>query len=124
MSALLEHFFGRKPDVGAVRAAAECKLAADAPLVAVLCTTSDDRAGWLAAGQALARLLLRARAAGIFASFFSPPVQHEPTREKLRQLVGGDAFPLVVLRMGFGTQPEAVTPRRGMELALAPSSGT
>lgn len=114
LAALVEQVMGRKADLGPGHAEANRLLAAEAPLVAVVGTARDDASGWLQAGRSLARLLLRARAAGIFASFFSAPVQVAAVREKLRQFTGGTSYPLVVLRLGFGAQPETVTARRDL----------
>lgn len=115
LGAIVESLLGRKVDLGPRRAAASHKLAASSPILFVISTPTDDIDAWLHAGRALARLLLRARAAGIFASFFSQPVQVEDTRRKLALLTGNAGFPQVVLRMGFGAQPDAVTPRRSVE---------
>lgn len=41
------------------------QLAGAAPVLVVLCTNEEGPAFWLAAGQALSRILLRARAAGV-----------------------------------------------------------
>ena len=56
-------------------ASKDYKLALTAQSPAVLYTRRDEPDGWLAAGQALARVLLRAAADGVSATFFNQPVE-------------------------------------------------
>jgi hypothetical protein len=58
-------------DLGKSTAASDRQLATQAPVLAVLGTETDTAAAWLSAGQALARVLLRARAQGVWASFLN-----------------------------------------------------
>lgn len=91
---------------------------APAPLVVVLGTNDDAPLAWLQAGQALARVLLRASDAGIAASFLNQPVQVPELRQALaRSLDRRRAFPQVVLRMGRGRIFEP-SPRRPIEAVL------
>lgn len=64
----------RSFDLGGGQAARDRELAERSPLLAVLLTESDDPAAWLATGQALQRVLLRARAAGVWSSFMNQPI--------------------------------------------------
>jgi nitroreductase len=82
----------------------------DAPLLVVLGTPGDSPRDWLAAGQALDHLLLRAAAEGIFASYFNAPLQREAQRTRLTELLGRGA-PQVVLALGYGS-PGPSTHRR------------
>jgi hypothetical protein len=87
-----------------------------APTVAVLTTRGDAPADWLTAGQALARVLLTARAAGVSASYLNQPIEVPELRPRVADLVrdaadpgvpgrrGGmpaDATPQIVLRLGY-----------------------
>lgn len=72
------------------------------PAFMVLATTGDRMASWLSAGQALARLLLTAADSGLSTSFLNQPVGIDSLRDRLRALIGGELFPQVILRMGFG----------------------
>lgn len=104
---------------GRAQAARDCALALDAPLLAVLGTSGDGPRDWLAAGQALQRMLLLAAAHGMSASFLNQPVQLPALRARLRTLIGGTGFPQVVLRMGYGPQA-GPTPRRAVRDVLDP----
>ena len=90
-------------------------LAENAPVLAVLCTDDEGPEAWLAAGQALSRVLLRARAAGVWASFFSQPVQVDEAWVQLRHALGIRNFPQLVFRLGYAeptSEPTPATPRR------------
>jgi hypothetical protein len=106
-------------DIGAGQAAKDRDLVASAPLVVVLGTTSDTLREQLAAGRALARVLLRACASGIYASFLMQPIEVADLRPFLRETIGMEGFPLVMLRMGYGSQIQP-TPRRALEDVLMP----
>ncbi|RYG69383.1 nitroreductase [bacterium] len=88
------------------RALAEC-----APVLAVLSTIGEGPQAWLSAGQALGRVLLRARSQEVWASFFSQPIQIDDAWFGLRHLVGVHSFPQLVFRLGYA-QPVGATPRR------------
>jgi nitroreductase len=96
----------------------------DAPAVVVLSTPRDDLAGWLAAGQALQRLLLVAAAAGVAAGFANGPCQDARRRAALRELLGGELHPQVIMRLGFPAVPGRAAPRRSLEdLLVWPVTG-
>ena len=81
------------------------------PLLAVLCSYSDSPTAQIQAGQALERVLLQATSLGLAASFVSQLIEVEQIRSQVRQLLGGQLHPQVVLRVGFGG-PVPNTPRR------------
>ena len=58
-------------DLGEGQAAKDRDIAVYSPALAVLGTSGNTPADWLAVGQALARVLLRARAENVWASFLS-----------------------------------------------------
>ncbi len=63
-------------------------------------------------------LALLACAEGVQASFVNQPIEVPPLRAWLSQLVGGKAFPQLVIRTGYGP-PAPPTPRRsGQEVLL------
>jgi hypothetical protein len=105
-------------DVGEGRAARDVELATGSPVIAVLATTDDDRTSWLRAGQALARMALRATAANVLVGFLDQPVEVAELRNKVAALVGTDAQPQLVLRLGYGA-PAPPQPRRPLADALA-----
>ncbi len=104
-------------DMGASRAAHDQEIAAGSPLLAVLATDYDRPADWLRAGQALGRVLLRARADGISASYLNQPIEVPELRPQLRDALGLAGFPQLLLRLGYGTDPKP-TPRRPLEQVL------
>ncbi|MEJ7650718.1 MAG: hypothetical protein WKF57_17020 [Nakamurella sp.] len=63
------------------------------------------------AGAALQRVLLRAAADGVTASFLSQLIEVPSTRRELRRLIGGALRPQVVLRLGYGGQTPATARR-------------
>lgn len=101
-------------DMGAGRAAHDQEIALGSPALALLQTDADDPADWLAAGQALARVLLRARVEDVWASFLNQPIEIAELRPRLCELVGKTGYPQLLLRLGFGG-PIAPTPRRRVD---------
>jgi hypothetical protein len=106
-------FVIRTFDLGGFQAAKDRELATGSPVIAVLHTEADTTRDWIAAGQALARVLLRARADGVWASFLNQPIEVETLRPKLRDAVDITGFPQILLRMGYGPEVRP-TPRRGL----------
>jgi hypothetical protein len=98
-------------DVGRGQAARDQELAVGSPMLALLGTARDTSADWLAAGQGLARVLLRAQVDGVSASFLNQPVEVGELRLRLLNLAGRSGFPQILLRFGYGRATPA-TPRR------------
>ncbi len=94
-------------------------LAEGSPALAVLGTGSDAPQNWVVAGQALGRVLLRARVDDVHASYLNQPVEVADLRVKLRTLLGLSGFPQLVLRFGYGPEV-APTPRRALEDVILP----
>lgn len=112
-------FVIRTFDLGGFQAAKDRELADGSPIVAIVSTEADNTHDWLAAGQSLARVLLRARADGIWASFLNQPIEVESLRPRLREALGATGYPQLILRLGYG-QDVRPTPRRPIsELLLA-----
>jgi nitroreductase len=87
------------------------------PLIAVLGTTDDDVRAWIAAGQALGRLLLTATAHGVTASPLTQALEIPSTRARLAGELGVIGHPQMLLRLGYGSSG-APTPRRPIEDVL------
>jgi len=105
-------------DLGRGNAARDRALAAASPVLAVLGTEEDDTLAWLEAGEALARVLLRARRDGVWASFLNQPLEVPELRTELRQVIGHSGHPQMLLRLGTsGTAPRP-TPRRSVSEVL------
>ena len=98
-------------DTGKGQAAKDRELAEGSPVLAILGTVADTPPEWLRAGQALARVLLRARAEGVWASFMNQPIEVSELRPRLQGLVGQEGFPQLLVRMGYARAVRP-TPRR------------
>lgn len=114
-------FVIRTFDMGKGQAAKDRQLAEGSPVLAVLGTEGDTPPEWLASGQALARVLLGARAEEVWASFLNQPVEVPELRPRLGEIIGQSGFPQLLFRMGYGTEVRP-TPRRSAEEVLLPSS--
>lgn len=75
--------------------------------LAVVKTKTDDKHGWLAAGQTLARAALQAQALGVTWSLFDP-IRQPDVREALRREVGHKGFAQIILRFGVAAIGEAI----------------
>jgi hypothetical protein len=104
-------------DVGNGQAATDQEIAARSPVLAVLGTGTNGAAAWLAAGQALAKVLLRARLENVYASFLNQPIEVASLQPRLRLAIGTEGHPQLILRMGYGP-PVRPTPRRDVETVL------
>jgi nitroreductase len=107
-------FVIRTFDTGKGQAAKDRQLAEGSPVLAILGTEGEAPPEWLAAGQALARVLLRARAEGVWASFLNQPIEVAELRPRLRDAIGVDGYPQLLFRMGYGSEVKP-TPRRPVE---------
>lgn len=112
-------FVMRTFDTGKGQAAKDRQLAEGSPVLAVLGTEGDTVSEWLAAGQALARVLLRARAEGVWASFLNQPIEVPELRPRLAMVIAQEGYPQVLFRMGYG-QDVRPTPRRPATETTAP----
>ncbi len=111
-------FAHRVLDRSEARANTEGQLAGDAPVMVVLCTENEGPEAWIAAGQALGRVLLRARAADVWASFFNQPIQVDNAWLALRHVLKLHSYPQLMFRLGYAalaTEPIIATPRRPVD---------
>lgn len=92
------------------------------PVIAVLSTRRDDPAAWLAAGQALQRVLLRATQHGLAASFLNQPLEQRSLRWLVRSPLTGSGQSQMVLRLGYGPKV-AGTRRRDASTVTSPAAG-
>ncbi|MDI2124788.1 Acg family FMN-binding oxidoreductase [Yinghuangia seranimata] len=95
------------------------------PTIAVLETASDTRGDWLAAGQALLRVLVTATRRGVAASFANQPLEDEELRFEAGHLTlpPGEALhrsAQMILRLGLSTTQAPSTPRRAPADVLEP----
>lgn len=68
--------------------------------IAVLVTDGDELGDWLAAGQALQRMLLRAADGWVFATYATAPLEVPYLRQALRDTLGLSDYPQMVLELG------------------------
>jgi nitroreductase family protein len=101
-------------DVGAGTPTTNQRLVDGSPLLVGIATRQDNREGWLAAGQALERMLLVAASEGLTASYLNQPIEVSTLRETLRGLLDIDAIPQLLLRVGRGPHADHA-PRRPLQ---------
>lgn len=107
-------------DLGNGQAAKDRDLAMKSPGLVVLGSEKDGVGDWVAAGQALERVLLRARAVGVWASYLNQVTQISELRLRLANIIDQVGFPQVVLRLGYGPEVRP-TPRRRVSDVLIES---
>ena len=71
------------------------------PALALLTTDDDDPSEWVAAGQALQRVLLKAASAGVSASYLNPVVEVARLRDQVTRLFDGRGEAQIALRFGY-----------------------
>ncbi len=98
-------------DAGKGQAAKDRELATGSPVLAVLGTEGETPADWLSVGQALERVLLRARTSDVWSSFLNQPIEVPELRTRLGELIARKGFPQLLIRMGYGEDVKP-TPRR------------
>ncbi len=104
-------------DRGDGRAAREEQLVSGSPAIAVLTTDADRPVDWLAAGQALERLLLRGTALGLSFSFLNQPIEMPTFRKRISDVIKSKRRPQVILRIGFARRTRP-SPRRPLSDVL------
>jgi hypothetical protein len=109
-------------DLGKGHSAKDRDIAVHSPALAVLCTETDDPISWLSAGQALARVLLRAASEGISSSFLSQLIAVPELRTTLGTTIGARGYPQLLLRLGY-SEPVAPAPRRPVKDVLLLDQG-
>lgn len=102
-------------DLGNRVAAKDRQLAEASPVIMVMATAGDAPEDWLTAGQSLERTLLKASRHGLQASYLNQPIQVASLRPKLQDLIPGNPFPQIVLRLGYPTAEIGAAPRRELE---------
>jgi hypothetical protein len=105
----------RSFDLGGGTPASGERILEGSPLIVVLASPADTPADWLAAGQALQRVLLRACAMGLQASFLNHPVHLPELREQISRMVPGAGVPQLILRLGRPAAELAPVVRRPLD---------
>ncbi|MEV7098612.1 nitroreductase [Amycolatopsis sp. NPDC051045] len=118
---------GSVPWAGLVRSATELpgitdietRLAAESLLVFV--TADDTRLDHIRAGYAMERAWLTAVDLGLAAAVLTQPLHLEPIRSVLRADLTLGGFPQVLMRLGYSSEPDPITPHRAVEEVLRKS---
>jgi nitroreductase len=105
----------RHLDLGDRIADHDAGLLGAAPYVGVLATAGDTPEDWLAAGQALQRVLLVAAADEVLGGFLNAPCQVDAVRARLRDQLPDRPWPQLVLRLGHAVSRPLGTPRRPVD---------
>ncbi|MGI8334301.1 Acg family FMN-binding oxidoreductase [Actinomadura scrupuli] len=92
--------FARGRGWGAVVAGGGSGVPGVTGVVALLTTRGDEREDWVAAGQALQRVLLRASAGGLSAAFHTQALEVPELREFIRTRFCGGCYPQMLMRLG------------------------
>lgn len=98
--------------VGRGIAARDRALAEHTRGLAVLATEGDSVRDWLAAGQALQRVLLVLTVLRGAASFLNQPVEVQALRPRVADLLPEPGLPQLVMRIGYATEDVPASPRR------------
>ena len=105
----------RSPSLGGELAAIEEEHVLGAPVVFALGTPDDHMRQWLACGQALQAVLLRATSIGLSASFLNQVLEIPELRGKVAAILGNPGYPQMVLRIGYPEEPiHHPAPRRDL----------
>ena len=105
-------------DLGNGLAALHHQLVGASPLIVCIATVRDDREAWLAAGQALERILLVATRAGYTASYLNQPIETAGLRAHLCHMLGLRGEPQLLLRIGRGPHTPH-SPRRPLDEVIS-----
>ena len=107
----------RLADSGPAEASRDRRRALGSPVLLVLSTRGDETRDWLAAGEALQRILLDATASGLYASYFNQPIETAGLCARLREVLGETGHPQVMFRLGYGPEMRP-PPRRPVQAVL------
>lgn len=111
-------FMIRTFDVGGLAASGDAKLIREgSPTFMVLASPGDAPADWVAAGCALADILITLSAEGWAASYLNQPIEVDDLRPKLKTALGIDGHPQLLLRVGRAELP-APSARRSVDEVL------
>ena len=116
-----DRFVVRTFDWGDGQAAKDRQLAEGSPLLAVISTSTDTVTDWIACGQALAKMLLRAASWSVDASFLNQAIEVDSLRMKLAELTNNEGVPQILLRLGYGKEVKP-TPRRPLDEVIIQQS--
>lgn len=89
------------------------------PAVMVLSTKEDDERAWLATGQAMEEIMVRAAAKGMFASLYTASIEMGNLRSELAQTLGlTKVLPQVLFCIGQPSKPLPYSVRKDISKVL------
>lgn len=94
----------RSPSLGETLGAKEAAFIDDAPVVVAIGTPTDDANAWLASGQALQAVLLRATNYGLSAAFLNQVLELADLRYQVATLLPEIGYPQMILRLGYSEE--------------------
>lgn len=97
----------------------ERKIVEQAAVLAVLTTQTNSPYGWVAAGEALAHVLLRAEVDGVSATFMNQTMYVEHLRPALTALLNKSMYPQLVFAMGYAPRVLPAPRRSVLEVLIA-----
>ena len=106
--------FTIRSDLAKLQSDRELHVSETVPMLSVLSTNNDAPQDWLAAGQALARVLLQARGNGLQVSFLNQPIEIRDLRLQLQNILKIESHPQVLLHMSYGEKTKP-TPKRTLD---------
>jgi hypothetical protein len=107
-------FFIGNLEWGDIQAARDRNLVKGSPVLAVLECKENNPINWLFTGMSLSRMLLTACDEGISASYLNQPIEVPDLKKQLKEMLGLNGYPQLIIRMGYGKQVKA-TPRRDVD---------
>ncbi|WP_439156315.1 Acg family FMN-binding oxidoreductase [Yoonia sp.] len=111
-------FMIRTFDIGGAAASGDARLIRKgSPLFMMLASPGDDPVDWVAAGRALAAILIRLSAEGWTASYLNQPIEVSDLRPKLKEAFDIDGQPQLLMRVGRAELP-APSARRPVDAVL------
>jgi hypothetical protein len=102
----------RHKDMRTKRADQEFAKASSTNLFAVLATADDSPSGWIAAGRRLERLLVDTTRLGLVQSPNAAAIEMGSLNKEVATLIETNGVPQLMIRIGVGTSPRHLTPRR------------
>jgi hypothetical protein len=109
----------RSPQLASAFGQLEEERTLESPAIVVIGTKTDEPPDWLACGQALQAVLLRATTLGFSASFLNQVLEIPELRGRVAEIVPEVGYPQMVLRIGVATAPvRHPAPRRKLEDVL------
>lgn len=95
----------RSPHLASAFGQLEEERAIASPAIVVIGTAKDEATDWLACGQALEAVLVRATMLGLSASFLNQVLEIPELRRRVGEVVADVGYPQMVLRIGVPAAP-------------------